>query len=189
MNQENHRLRPIVGVMGSGTSAHVDRCAPLGRWLAEQGFHLLTGGGGGVMEAVSRAFHEVESREGLVIGVLPAANAGAATAPPGYPNDWVELSVRTHLHLSGKDGTDLASRNHINVLTADVVVALPGAWGTRSEVELALRYDIPLVAYLQSRTEIPQLPKTVPVVTNLDGVKAFIIEALSRAPPGQEVEV
>ena len=130
------------------------------------------------MDAVSRAFYEVEPREGLVIGVLPAASAAAASAPPGYPNEWVELPMRTHLHLSGKAGTDIASRNHINVLTPNVVVALPGEWGTRSEVELALRYHKPLVAYLRDRTEIPRLPEVVHVVTSLDQVQAFILDAL-----------
>ena len=31
---------------------------PLGRMLAAIGVHLLTGGGRGVMESVSRAFHD-----------------------------------------------------------------------------------------------------------------------------------
>ena len=144
--------------------------------------HLLTGGGRGVMDAVSRAFNEVEDREGLVIGVLPAAGPRAANPPRGYPNPWVELSIHTHLHLSGTEGTNIASRNHINVLSSDVVVALPGAWGTRTEVELALRYGKPLVAYLQDRAEIPQLPDSVLVLARLEEIKAFVREALGRTP-------
>ena len=144
--------------------------------------HLLTGGGRGVMDVVSRAFHEVADRQGLVIGVLPAGGPGAANPPRGYPNPWVELSIHTHLHLSGTKGTDVASRNHINVLSSDVVVALPGAWGTRTEVELALRYGKPVVAYLQDRIEIPQLPDSVPVLARLEEVKAFVRQALGRAP-------
>ena len=38
--------------MGSGTTPHADLAIPLGRALARMGVHLLTGGGGGVMEAV-----------------------------------------------------------------------------------------------------------------------------------------
>lgn len=46
--------------------------APLGTWLATTGCHLLTGGGRGVMELVSKTFSEVEGREGSIIGVVPA---------------------------------------------------------------------------------------------------------------------
>lgn len=46
---------PIVGVLGSGSEPHEEQAKPLGEWLAREGVHLLTGGG--VMEAVSRAFH------------------------------------------------------------------------------------------------------------------------------------
>ena len=59
---------PIVGVMGSGRESYSDQAAPLGRWLATQDVHLLTGG---VMGAVSRAFYEVSGRKGLVIGIIP----------------------------------------------------------------------------------------------------------------------
>lgn len=182
MKRENQTPLPIVGVMGSGSHAAEERCVALGRWLASEGVHLLTGGGGGAMTAVSRAFFEAEDRAGLVIGILPADSAGGHDPPPGYPNHWVELPIRTHLHLSGTEGTDLASRNHINVLSSDVIIALPGSWGTRSEVELALRYRKPLVAYLQDRAEIPQLPETVPVLGSLEQVKAFVRDALGRAP-------
>lgn len=109
------------------------------------GVHLLTGGGGGVMESVSRAFAEVEGRAGLVVGVLPGYAASGEGAPPGYPNPWVELAVRTHLDARGAGGSDIMSRNHVNILSSDVVVALPGGEGTASEVTLALRYGRPLV--------------------------------------------
>lgn len=134
------------------------------------------------MDAVSRAFQLVKEREGLVIGILPAAGPGMASPPTGYPNPWVELSIQTHLHLSGAEGTKIASRNHINVLSSDVVIALPGAEGTRSEVELALRYRKPLIAYLQDRAEIPQLPDSVPVAARLEDMIAFVRRALARSP-------
>lgn len=149
---------PVVGVMGSGTRTHDGLAAPLGRGLARMGVHLLTGGGGGVMTAVSRAFARVEDRAGLVVGVLPGgAGDGSGSggesggtelggpSPPGYPNPWVELAIRTHLAARGTAGDTPGSRNHVNVLSSDVVVALPGGAGTASEVELALRYGRPLV--------------------------------------------
>ena len=132
------RRLPIVGVMGSGRERHEALAIPLGRWLAERGAHLLTGGGGGVMEAVSEAFVAVSPRPGLCIGVLPGP------APPeGYPNASVELPIRTHLPLSGARGTDPMSRNHLNALTPACLVALPGGPGTESELALAARYGTP----------------------------------------------
>ena len=113
---------PIVGVMGSGVEPHAQRAGELGRWLAMTGVHLLTGGGGGVMAAVARAFHETPGRRGLVIGILPAEAFGSATPKPGYPNPWVEVPIFTHL----PSGDGPTSRNHLNVLSADVVILLPG---------------------------------------------------------------
>ena len=137
---------PIVGVMGSGVDSHEDLAAPLGRAIASAGWHLLTGGGAGTMTATSRAFAETPGRAGLCIGVLPGAEDGAGS-PENYPNPWVEVAIRTHLPLSGAAGTGPNSRNHINVLSADAVVALPGSAGTWSEIELALRYGRPLALY------------------------------------------
>lgn len=168
--------------MGSGSTADETRAAEVGRWLAAEGVHLLTGGGAGAMAAVSRAFAESEDRPGLVIGILPARSPDDPEPPPGYPNPWVELPVRTHLHLSGTEGTTQASRNHINVLTADVVIALSGSWGTQSEVELAVQYGKPVVAYLQERTAIPDLPETVLVTHDLPALQSFVRHALGRAP-------
>jgi uncharacterized protein (TIGR00725 family) len=173
--------RPIVGVMGSGSQPHEERAGALGRWLAREGVHLLTGGGGGVMASVSRAFFGVSDRKGLVIGVLPgSADAAVCRAPAGYPNPWVEIPICTHLPLSGDRGTDPRSRNSINVLSSDVLVALPGGPGTASEVRLARRYGRPLVAYLESRSEIPDLPQEVVVRSSLAKVQEFVRGQLAR---------
>src|SRR5262245_26116144 len=83
---------PIVGVIGSGTDAHQVRAAELGSWLANQGVHLLTGAGQGVMAAVSRAFAETAGRKGLVLGIVPSASPDKPeTSKIGYPNAWVEV--------------------------------------------------------------------------------------------------
>jgi len=138
--------RPIVGVMGSGAESHEDLAAPLGRAIAGNGWHLLTGAGRGTMTATSRAFAETEGREGLCLGVVPSQQDGDGS-PDGYPNPWVEVVIRTHLPLSGAAGTGPFSRNRINVLSADAVVALPGSAGTWSEIELSLRYGRPLAVF------------------------------------------
>ena len=167
---------PIVAVMGSGVDEHQDRAQPLGRWLGGQHVHLLTGGGRGVMAAVSEAFHDAPGRRGLVIGILP----GGATGQPldGYPNPWVEISIRTHLPYSGDRGTDVRSRNHLNALTADLMIVLPGRAGTASEVHLAIAYQTPVAAFVADPTDIPGLPVDVPICRTLDEVKVFVAATL-----------
>jgi uncharacterized protein (TIGR00725 family) len=165
----------IVGVMGSSSERWEALSLPLGRWLAGQDCHLLTGGGGGVMAAVSEAFAGVPQRRGLVIGVLPGQidEAFAYAARAGYPNPWVELAIRTHLPLSGERGRDTLSRNHVNVLTADVVIALPGREGTRAEADLALRYGRPVILFgpEEAFSEFPEALERTP---SLARVQAFV---------------
>ncbi len=172
---------PVVGVMGSGQEPHEQKAQLLGRWLAGEGVHLLTGGGRGVMTAVSRAFSEVEGRRGRVIGVLPGAE-GAERSKTGYPNPWVEIPIYTHLVFSGKQGGDMLSRNHINVLSSNVVIALTGSAGTSSEVALALSYGRPVVCYLDTRDQIPDLADEVPVCGELDGIAKFVRSRLRTGP-------
>jgi uncharacterized protein (TIGR00725 family) len=169
---------PIVGVLGSGEEEHAGKAEAVGSWLATLPVHLLIGGGAGVMTAVSRAFEAVPGRAGLVVGIIPSG-ADPAAPRPGYPNPYVELAIMTHLPLSGGSGTDLLSRNHINVLSSDVLIALPGGAGTASEVTLALRYRRPICAYLDDRSEIPGMPAEAPVLTTLNEVQAFVCNRLS----------
>lgn len=170
--------RPIIGVMGSGQEPHIDRARPLGRWLARQGFHLLTGGGGGVMASVSRAFFEIEDRAGLVIGVLPSAGGTGAATPGGYPNDWVEIPISTHLSARGAQGETRQSRNHINVLSSDAVLVLPGGAGTLSEVRLAQSYGHPVAAFFDDRRLLAGLPDDVVLAPTLDDVGRFLEDNL-----------
>lgn len=160
--------RPVVGVMGSGAEPHAVRAGQVGRWLALQGAHLLTGGGGGVMAAVSEAFARTTPRRGLCIGVLPARTESDVNPPPGYPNPWVELAIRTHLHRRGAEGEQAQSRNHIHLLSADAVVFLPGGTGTASEARLALRYGCSAVAWCETAAERDRWPAGLAVAMTFD---------------------
>jgi predicted Rossmann-fold nucleotide-binding protein len=183
------RRRPVVAVVGSGI--RVDRAADaIGSLIARLGCHLLTGAGSGNMEAVSRAFYETPDRKGLVIGVVPGAveplealedraSEQICYAPkPGYPNKWVEVALFTHLPDSGHKGRLPTSRNHIIVLSAEAIVALPGGAGTRSEMWLATRYGVPIIAY--GDHEMP--PEAVRHAQTIDDVRAFLSE-LCQTPP------
>lgn len=172
--------------MGSSRDPHEHLAAPLGAWLGTLDVHLITGAGRATMTAVSRAFAGVPGRTGLVIGVCPAGDDDPGVTRLGYPNPWVELPILTHLPLSGPFGTEDRSRNHINVLSSSVVVALPGGDGTASEVGLAMRYARPVIAFVEDRSDIPRLPADVPDTCDLDEVKRFVLTALDRTDSASE---
>lgn len=171
---------PVIGIMGSGSQGHDERARPLGSWLASRNVHLLTGGGGGVMAAASRAFYEVQPRPGLVLGIIPGQlGAEGYHTKAGYPNPWVEIPVYTHLPDSGSMGMEQSSRNHINILSSTAIIALPGGSGTASEAALALEYGRPIIAYLADRSEIPGLDSRVRVTDDLATVQEFILSHIA----------
>ncbi len=178
--------RATVGVMGSGSEEHRERAEALAEILAGLPVNLLTGGGGGVMASVSRAFAGNPGRQGVVIGVLPCREDDPLhRPPPGYPNPWVEIAIRTHLPYSGGRGTDPRSRNHVNVLSSDVIVVLPGGAGTASEVALALGYRRPAIGFLE-HGEMAGLPADLPVTTDPEELRAFLESALDGNSPAPE---
>ncbi|MGI9094970.1 MAG: TIGR00725 family protein [Thermoleophilaceae bacterium] len=91
----------------------------VGRALAERGAVVLCGGLGGAMEAACRG---AKSAGGTTVGILPGSDRGAA-------NEFVDVAIATGLG---------EARNVIVVRTADAVIAVAGAYGTLSEIALAL---------------------------------------------------
>lgn len=168
-----------VGVMGSGSDEHEPLARGIGTLLARLGVNLLTGGGRGVMRAVSRAFTQAPRRRGVSIGIIPCASEQERGIPKdGYPNEFVELAIHTHLPHSAAYGMDDLSRNHINVLSSAAIIALPGAAGTASEVALAIRYRKPVVAYADTPAAFPDFPASVLRLSKLDAVERFLREHL-----------
>ena len=142
------RKLPIVGVFGQGTPIgedHARLARAVGMLVAGLGAHLLTGGGYGVMEAVTEAFVAAPGRAGLSIGDIPRDPEGPFDMPNQtlglrYPNAFVEIAIRTPLLSLVPDWRQTPARNHVNVLTADAIVALPGNEGTRNELDMAIEY-------------------------------------------------
>jgi predicted Rossmann-fold nucleotide-binding protein len=185
LSQAARGRRRVIAVIGSGR--HADPCcAELGQLIAALDFDLLTGAGQGVMEAVSRAFFETSPRKGIVIGIVPALvtplealeqrmSSRVEYAPlAGYPNVWVELAIFTHLPDSGPDGTLRSSRNHINVLSADAIVALPGQEGTEAEAWLAVQYGVPVIACGAYGDRHAMAPHGIPLARSISEVRAFL---------------
>ncbi len=178
--------RKLIGVIGSGENSFPELSRPLGRHLAEAGYNLINGGGGGTMEEVAKSFTASPGRKGLVIGVLPAKDPGTVTggkvvsSPAGYPNPFIDIPIRTHLHLSGSLGKQIASRNHIIILSADLIIALPGGEGTESEIELSLEYSKPLVL-VSPKDEWKKYSERAPMVATIDEAIAYSKNYFSNA--------
>lgn len=117
-------VRTLIGVMGSGhqlSEAQRSLAYRVGALVASKGWVLLTGGSAcGVMDAASQGAHEAG---GLVVGVLREASSDRASS-------FVDVAIPTGMG---------DARNAINVLSSDVVIALPGGSGTLSEIALALK--------------------------------------------------
>jgi uncharacterized protein (TIGR00725 family) len=112
-----------VAVVGAGEyeETRCDLARELGRKIAEHGHVLITGGLGGVMEAASEGARKAG---GVTVGILPGEKETA--------NPFVTVSIGTGMGHG---------RNAIIVRSADVVIALPGLYGTLSEIALALKMD------------------------------------------------
>ena len=183
------RRRTLIGVIGSGSQSIPDLCVPLGTWLAEKGFDLINGGGHGVMEEVAKAFAEVKNREGRVIGVIPSLahystpdQRAKYEAPPGYPNTFTDIVIRTHLSFVGPEGKETASRNHIIILSSDLIIALPGSEGTRTEIELAIEYGKPLIL-ISPDGEWDEFALNAVVVNTLQAAVNRLEEWMRGEPP------
>lgn len=173
-------LAPLtVGVMASGTDAHIDLSEPLGRLLASLSVNLLTGGGRGVMESVASAFVSAKPRLGISIGVIPSSKRDPTQRIPGYPNPHVQLVITTHLPDRGRNGHLVTSRNHINILSSDVIVALPGSHGTESELRLAGEYGKKTAIFHADPAAIERFPTDIARYDDIADLEAFLRAALN----------
>ncbi|QBR03445.1 DNA-binding protein [Paraburkholderia pallida] len=170
----------IVGVMGSGKVEWEALSTPLGEWIAEQGFDLLTGAGLGVMLSTARAFSTTHGRKGRSIGIMPSEAHPVRGFVPlqGYPNPYIDLPILTPLPRKLADAPDDAlNRNYVNVLTSDVVVALPGNQGTLDEIRLATRFTKPLIC-IGPPDAFEGVPPGTRIVSALEDVYQFVLATI-----------
>lgn len=142
MEERTSLYRPIIGVMcGSGS------IFPLAEELAEaiavREWNLLTGGGGGTMQAVTNSYNRFKKSHCRSIAVRPKGRGNTANA-----DVLIDSGVEFGTHWDDKEHLVGDSRNHLNVRIADVVVALPGMYGTQSELDLAVQHGKPCIAFL-----------------------------------------
>ena len=157
---------PIIGVMGgSQVAGEVESLArELGRAVALEGWIVLSGGrDAGVMAAVSAGAAEAG---GTVVGILP-------------DRDLTDASP--HLTIPIRTGLGDA-RNVINILSSDVVVALPGSAGTLSEIALAVKNGKPLLLLGWREPPLPSVG--APGMSSFGRVSEVVIEIRSLIKRG-----
>jgi uncharacterized protein (TIGR00725 family) len=120
--------RAYVAVVGAGdASEEIARAAEeVGRELAQAGAVIVCGGLGGVMAAACRGACQAG---GSTVGILPGTERSSA-------NQWVQIAIPSGLG---------ELRNGLVVRAADAVVAIGGAYGTLSEIALALKTRVPVI--------------------------------------------
>ncbi|MBC7081338.1 MAG: TIGR00725 family protein [Thermoplasmatales archaeon] len=92
----------------------------VGRRLAENGAVIVTGGRGGIMEAVCRGAKE---KGGVTIGILPGKDKSEA-------NRYLDYVILTGMGYA---------RNVLVVMNGDIVIAIDGRYGTLSEIAIAMQ--------------------------------------------------
>lgn len=120
--------RPQATVIGD-SDAPPELCSlaeQVGGMLARLGITVITGGRGGVMEAVCRGATEAG---GTTVGILPSSEMNDA-------NPWCSVVIPTGLGHA---------RNVVNVLGGDFVIALGSSAGTLSEVCFAWIHGRPIL--------------------------------------------
>ena len=125
---EGNLNRTTIAVIGGRKveKSLLKEAEEVGRLLAGRNAVLISGGLGGVMEAVSRG---MKSEGGLTVGLLPQDHKRDA-------NDFVDVAIATGLGIG---------RNVIIARTADAVIAVGGEYGTLSEIAFSLQLGKPVV--------------------------------------------
>ena len=120
--------KTYVAVVGPGDASEEElaNAEAVGRELATRGATVVCGGLGGVMAAASRGATEAG---GTAVGILPGADRAAG-------NKWLTVVLPTGLG---------ELRNGLLIRAADAVIAIGGAYGTLSEIALALRAETPVI--------------------------------------------
>ncbi|MFC1897887.1 acyl-CoA synthetase [Chloroflexota bacterium] len=125
----------IIAVIGDSNTvkgSEPDRFAEkLGELIIDQGWRIMTGGLGGIMESAARGARKSSKwSPGCIIGLLPGND-------PDKANSYIDTPIPTGLDHG---------RNLI-VSQADAVIAIGGGAGTLSEIALAWVYFRLIVAF------------------------------------------
>ncbi len=147
----------LVSGGGEADQATVALAESVGGFLAKAGAIVLTGGLGGVMEAACQG---AKAANGVTVAVIPGSDSRRA-------NRYVDIVIASGM---------AHGRNAILVHSADAVIALPGSYGTLSEIALALTMGKPVISLGSWRPDERVLTATDP-----QNAVTLALDALSRS--------
>ena len=121
-------MRSLIGIIGAGQcdSRIYELARETGGLVAKNGYGVVCGGLGGVMEAAARGCKE---NGGLTVGIIPQEKADAA-------NPFIDIVIPSGLGIM---------RNLLVVRSAEGLIAIDGKYGTLSEIAFALQLKKPVI--------------------------------------------
>lgn len=149
----SNRKRLVSVIGGHKCSDEVAKLAErVGETIAKNGAVLVCGGLGGTMEAACRG---AKNAGGMTLGIIPGEDKADA-------NEYVDIVIPSGMGFT---------RNTLVAGTGDIVVALPGEYGTLSEICFALigkkkvysfaEWDLPEVKKLKAPEELDEILKNI----------------------------
>ena len=115
----------VIGGSSIGTRVE-DLAEKVGAMIADLGCVLVCGGLGGAMEAAAKG---AKKAGGITIGILPGKEKDDA-------NPYIDIALPTSIGYA---------RNTIVACSADIIVALPGSFGTNTEICYGLIHSRPVI--------------------------------------------
>jgi uncharacterized protein (TIGR00725 family) len=119
-----------IGIIGGSRCTEItcERAREMGTLIAKEGWVLICGGMGGVMEAACKGAF---TSGGVTIGILPGGSRGEG-------NSYLSYRIVTGMgHM----------RNALVVRSSDIIVAFEGSYGTLSEIAFANIESIPIIGF------------------------------------------
>jgi uncharacterized protein (TIGR00725 family) len=153
---EGRMVKGQIGVIGGAVCSPeiYEIACDVGREIATNGFALVCGGLGGVMEAACQG---AKKAGGITIGLLPTSDKKDA-------NPYCDLVIPTGLGHA---------RNVLVVHASDALIAVDGEAGTLSEIAIALKIGKPIVGIKSW-----ELEGRVPQAERGDEAVAMLMEML-----------
>ena len=154
---------PLISVVGTGgrlAPAELQLAESLGEALAKEGYGVVCGGLGGVMEAVARGAARGRAGNGHppIIGLLPTYEVDSGNA-------YLDVVIPTGLGHA---------RNALVAAAGEVVICVAGAMGALSEVALARKIGRPVLAFGGSGGTAKLTSKALPSVIEVGSVEDAI---------------
>ncbi len=153
----------MISIVGTGKelSAPIASLAEtLGGALVKAGYGIVTGGMGGVMEAVSRGavMGRGKNHHPPIVGILPGYDETEGNA-------YVDVVIPSGLGHA---------RNALVAAAGDAMVCVGGATGALSEVALARKLGRPVFTFPETGGTASLAAKAIPAVTGVTSVQELI---------------